>query len=128
VTDVEDAAQLFVKLLLVIKCLFGPSQRVSLRRVETAFSPRRLPLYFLVLALQERLAFQPRAPDRPQGLFLPVFLRVQHIQSFLEAARMALLGFRQGLEPIRNFVKTFIARRTCHARIHIRVFVRFAGD
>ena len=41
---------------------------------------------------------------------------------------MALLGFCQGFEPICDFVKTFVARRTRHARIHIRVFVGFASD
>ena len=41
---------------------------------------------------------------------------------------MALLGFCQGFEPICNFVESFVACRTRHARIHIRIFVRFTGN
>src|ERR1700761_6259170 len=41
---------------------------------------------------------------------------------------MALLGFRQGLEPVGDFVKAFAARGLGHARIHVGVFVGLARD
>ncbi len=41
---------------------------------------------------------------------------------------MRALGFCQRLEPVGNFFEAFVARAFGHARIHIRVFVRLAGN
>ena len=41
---------------------------------------------------------------------------------------MAFFGFGEGLEPVGDLVKTFLAGGPRHARIHIGVFVGFAGD
>ena len=41
---------------------------------------------------------------------------------------MGLLGLRQRLEPVGDLVEAFFARGLRHARIHVGVLVRFAGD
>src|SRR5579871_3038868 len=41
---------------------------------------------------------------------------------------MGLLGLGQGLEPVGDLVKAFVARGLGHARIHVGVFVGLAGD
>ncbi len=40
---------------------------------------------------------------------------------------MAFLGLGQGLEPIGDLVKTFLAGGAGHAGIHIRIFMGLAG-
>ena len=46
----------------------------------------------------------------------------------MKAAGVGLLGLGERLEPLGNLVETFLACRPGHARIHIGVFVRFAGN
>ena len=41
---------------------------------------------------------------------------------------MGPLGLCQGFKPVGYFVEPFVAGLTSHTRIHIRVFVSFAGD
>ena len=55
-------------------------------------------------------------------------LAVEVVQRLLEAIRVASLRLGQGLEPIGDFVKAFVASGLGHTRIHIGVLVRFAGD
>src|SRR5580704_158432 len=55
-------------------------------------------------------------------------LFAQRVERLLEAAGVAFLCLRQGLEPVRDFVEAFVACRARHARIHVRIFVRFAGN
>src|SRR5262245_17216804 len=45
-----------------------------------------------------------------------------------ELARVALLRLRQGLEPVGDFDEALLARRLRHARVHVGVLVRLAGD
>ena len=53
---------------------------------------------------------------------------VQFVQSFLETIGVRTFCLTEGFKPVSNFVKAFLARGACHARIHICVFMRFAGD
>src|SRR6185312_10391767 len=55
-------------------------------------------------------------------------LLAEGVERLLEASGVALLGFGQGLEPIGDLVETFLAGRPRHTRIHVGVFVGFAGD
>ena len=57
-----------------------------------------------------------------------LFLRVERIQSFLEATSVALFSFCQGFEPISDFVEPFITGGSRHTGVHIRIFVRLAGN
>ncbi len=41
---------------------------------------------------------------------------------------MRTFGFGKRLEPVRNFVEVFITRCLGHTRVHIGVFMGFAGD
>ena len=51
---------------------------------------------------------------------------VEIVQRFLEAISMATLRLRQRLEPISDFVKTFVASSLSHARVHVGVLVSLA--
>ena len=53
---------------------------------------------------------------------------VHRVEGFLETAGMRLFRFRQRFEPVGAFVETFLAGGFRHARIHVRVFVGFAGN
>src|SRR6478752_7107456 len=50
------------------------------------------------------------------------------VERLLEAAGVALLGLREGLEPVGDLAEAFLTRGARHARIHVGVFVRLAGD
>ena len=52
----------------------------------------------------------------------------ERVERPLEAAGMRLLGLGQGLEPVGDLVEAFLAGGARHARIHVGVFVRLAGD
>ena len=41
---------------------------------------------------------------------------------------MALFGLREGLEPVGDFVETFVPRAAGHARIHVGILVGLTGD
>ena len=73
----------------------------------------------------------PRAPARPDPMRSERTaggLGIERVERFLEASGVAPLGFGESLKPIRDFVKTLIARSACHARIHVGIFVRLTGD
>src|SRR6185312_2879579 len=55
-------------------------------------------------------------------------LFAQSIQGLLEAAGVRLLGLRQGLEPVGDFLEAFRTGRFGHARIHVGIFVGLARD
>ena len=57
-----------------------------------------------------------------------VFLLLQLVEGALEATRVRTLGLGQRLEPIGDFVKALFAGRTRHSRIHVGIFMGFAGD
>jgi hypothetical protein len=50
----------------------------------------------------------------------------ERIGGLVEAARVGLRGLREGLEPIRDFGKTFLARGLGHPRIHVGILIGFA--
>src|SRR6185312_8793590 len=47
---------------------------------------------------------------------------VQRVEGAPEAAGMRLLGFRQGFEPVGDFVEALLAGGARHAGIHIGIF------
>src|SRR5438034_1268623 len=49
-------------------------------------------------------------------------------QRRLEPAGMRFFGLRQRLEPVGDLVEAFLASGARHARIHVGVFMGFAGD
>src|ERR1044072_6845766 len=49
-------------------------------------------------------------------------------EGLLEAAGVALLGLRQGLEPLGDLGQALLARSAGHARVHVGVLVRLARD
>src|SRR5690625_1661796 len=53
---------------------------------------------------------------------------VEGIERLLETAGMALLRLGQGLEPVGDFVEAFLARRTGHTGVHIRVLIGLTDD
>ena len=55
-------------------------------------------------------------------------LRSDRVEGLLEAIRVRTLGLGQRLEPVGDLGETFFARLLRHARIHVAVFVRLAGD
>src|SRR4051794_25613691 len=50
------------------------------------------------------------------------------VQGLLIAIRMRTLSLGQRLEPIGDLVEAFLPRRLGHARVHVGVLVRLAGD
>src|SRR6185369_11539668 len=50
------------------------------------------------------------------------------VERLLEAAGMALLGLGESLEPVGDLAEALFARGTRHARVHVGVLVRLAGD
>src|SRR5688572_18665709 len=54
--------------------------------------------------------------------------RSDRVQSLLETIRVRTLGLGQRLEPVGDLGESFFARLLRHARIHVAVFVRLAGD
>src|ERR1700688_2524268 len=71
-----------------------------------------------------------RAPRTEPACSAPrgVYAELQVVQRFLEAIRVGSFGFGESLEPIGNFTEALVARALRHPRVHIRVFVRFAGN
>src|SRR5690348_11120118 len=66
-------------------------------------------------------------------LLRPYFDRVsaagsERVERLLETAGVRLLRFCERLEPLGNLLEAFLASRPGHARIHVGVFVRFAGN
>src|SRR5258706_13525936 len=52
----------------------------------------------------------------------------QRVEGLLETVGVGTLRFGQRLEPVRDFVETFVAGALGHAGIHVGVLVSFAGD
>src|SRR6185436_12756730 len=50
------------------------------------------------------------------------------VQRLLEAVRVRALGLRERLEPVGDLAEALVARCLGHARVHVRVLVRFARD
>ena len=50
----------------------------------------------------------------------------QIIQNLLEAIGVRALSLAQRLEPVGDFIETFVASSLGHARIHIGIFMRLA--
>src|ERR1700719_999882 len=53
---------------------------------------------------------------------------VQTVERPLEPAGVRFLGLGEGLEPVGDLVEAFVAGGARHARIHVGVFVRLAGN
>src|SRR5262249_40533773 len=118
-----------------------PIDRMAGRRFQTAFAGHCL---FLHPPLREgRTAIAVRGgvrvaapPFRPSGTFphkggrafVSGYLLAQRVERFLEPAGMTLLGLGKGLEPVGDLIEAFLARGSCHARIHVGVFMRLAMD
>src|SRR5580704_3023880 len=54
--------------------------------------------------------------------------RLERIERSLEAAGMGPLSLGECLEPVGDLVEAFLAGGAGHARIHVGVFVRLAGN
>ena len=52
----------------------------------------------------------------------------QSVQRLLKTIGVRALCLGQRFKPVGDFTKAFVARRLGHARVHIGVLVRFAGD
>lgn len=113
VTNIENPLKLFEQGLVVVEILRPPVQRVTRGRLEAAFS----------------LTHEgPAGPCSPAVSIVRDGLIVERIQGFLETIGMRALGLGQGLEPIGNLVKIFVARRLGHPRVHIGVLVGLTGN
>src|SRR6185295_13308230 len=55
-------------------------------------------------------------------------LRSQRVQRLLEPVGVRALRLRERLEPVGDFFEAFIARLLRHARVHVGVLGRLAGD
>src|ERR671919_420380 len=55
-------------------------------------------------------------------------LITETVERFLEAVRMAALRLGERLEPVGDLAEALVARLLRHARIHVGVLVRLAGD
>ena len=76
----------------------------------------------------ERVRALGQLPDRSGSLDKIYTLeRLQRIFRLLESACVALLGHGEGLEPLVDIFKAFVASRLGHPRIHLGVFVRLTG-
>src|SRR5574339_143165 len=89
-------------------------------------SPRCTVRRFLCSITRERQAFLSLAyASRLSRLSR---LITELVQRLLEAVGVAPLGLRQRLEPVGDLAEAFVARLLGHARIHVGVLVRLAGD
>src|SRR6185437_5986463 len=52
----------------------------------------------------------------------------EHVERLLEPIGVRAFGLRQCFEPVGDFVEAFAARGLRHARVHVRVLVRLAGN
>src|SRR5579872_2160216 len=71
--------------------------------------------------LEGRKGFHPFTPLGSRRLG-------KRVERLLEAAGMGFLGLGEGLEPFGDFLEAFLTRGARHARIHVGIFVRLAGD
>src|SRR5258708_5187177 len=90
-------------------------------RVGASRLPSRMPELSMTHKLEKAKGIQKMDP-LPQGR------SVEAVERLLEATGMALLGLGQGLEPVGDLLEALFARGPRHARIHVGVFVRLAGD
>src|SRR5690606_41688132 len=65
-----------------------------------------------------RLAQRPAGPPRSG----------QRLEGLRELVRVRALCLGERLEPVGDLVEAFVASRLGHARVHVGVLVRLAGD
>src|SRR5690242_3786781 len=73
-------------------------------------------------------AGEPQGSKRTLWLSRNAWLLLDGVEALGEAARVALLGPRQGLEPLGDLVEALVARRLGEARVHLGVLVGLALD
>src|SRR3989441_5599439 len=72
---------------------------------------------------------RPRAASRARALDrLRRLLASDLLEAFVEPARVRLFRLRKRLEPLRELGEAFLPRGLGHARVHLGVLVRLAGD
>src|SRR3989442_15830579 len=72
---------------------------------------------------------RPRAASRARALDrLRRLLASDLLEAFVEPARVRLFRLRERLEPLRELGEAFLPRGLGHARVHLGVLVRLAGD
>src|SRR5580658_2875239 len=81
-------------------------------------------IFFTGSLARARIPPLPVMGERGRG----VWDSAQRREHLLEAARVALLGLRERLEPLGDVVEALFARGLRHARVHVLVLVRLAGD
>ena len=95
-TNIENAFEFFIERCLVIKLVGLPGNGMPGWRFETALSP---------------FAFTHDGNSKMPG-FTPGILFclvVQRVECFLESIGMRAFRFCQGLKPVRDFCKFFVA-------------------
>src|SRR5439155_22994097 len=72
---------------------------------------------------------RPRAASRARALDrLRRLLARDLLEAFVEPARVRLFRLGEGLEPLRELGEALLPRGLGHARVHLGVLVRLAGD
>src|SRR2546428_10216279 len=72
---------------------------------------------------------RPRAASRARALDrLRRLLASDLLEAFVEPARVRLFRLGERLEPLRELGEAFLPRGLGHARVHLGVLVRLAGD
>src|SRR4029077_7959040 len=104
VADVEDAPELRLGFRLVAGLGIFPVERMPGRSLERTFSHE--------LSVAGATAVLVR----------------QAVERLLELVGVATLGLGERLEPVGNLAEAFVARLLRHARVHVGVLVRLAGD
>src|SRR4249919_3243328 len=59
---------------------------------------------------------------------LATALRSERVECFLEAIGVRALGLGQGLEPVGDFLKSFLSCRLGHSGVHVGVLVGLTGN
>ena len=70
------------------------------------------------------LCLRPRASSRQRELRFAS----ERIERLLEPVGVRALRLGERLEPVGDFLEAFVARLLRHARVHVGVLVRLAGD
>jgi hypothetical protein len=70
----------------------------------------------------------PDVPDRLRSSFVVFVVEADAVEQLLEAPGVRLLGLRERLEPVGDLGEALLARGLGHARVHVGVLVRLAGD
>src|SRR5471032_1940122 len=89
----------------------------------------RLPSRMVLKLLGQRRNLSRDEKGDPRGSPFESHLALGHrVEGLLEAAGVALLSLRQRLEPVGDLAEAFFARSAGHARVHVGVLVRLAGN